>query len=73
MVAAVRLKRMMSRNMRQNFQFRRLPRWANTVFRLEPLYTRAPRMPVPGSLTENDMSDGALATPRSANSWIRWG
>ena len=70
----MRLKRMMSFNMRKNFQFSKLRRWANTLFRLEPLHSSCfPSLPAPGTFTENDMSDLAVSTPSSANRLIRFG
>ena len=59
--------------MRQKRQFSRFARCANTLFRLEPLHSMAWRWPVAGTLTENDMSDLAVATSSSLNSRIRLG
>ena len=56
-------------NMRQNLGFSRLLRCANTVLRLEPLHSKVPFFC--GTWTENDMSDLAVATSRSAKSLIK--
>ncbi len=51
----------------------RLLRWANTVERFAPLHSSARPPAAPGTCTENDMSDGAVATPSSASSAISCG
>ena len=66
---AVRLKRSTSASMRQKRGRSRFARWANTVLRSEPLHSR----PRSGTCTENDMSDGAVSTPNSANNRSRFG
>ena len=67
------LKRTMSFNIRQNAGLARLLRWAKTVLRLLPLHSSWLLEPAPGICTENDMSEGAVSTPRSANRRIRRG
>ena len=67
------LKRITSANMRQNRGLTRLLRCANTLFKSVPLHSSALPFLAPGTLTENDMSEGTVSTPRSANSLIRLG
>ena len=67
------LKRITSANMRQKRGLTRLPRCANTLFRSVPLHSRVLPFSAPGTLTENDMSDGAVSTLSSANRLIRLG
>jgi hypothetical protein len=45
----------------------RLRRCANTVLRSLPLHSTRRWPGAAGTCTENDMSDGAVATPSSAN------
>ena len=59
----------MSFNMRQKPGLTRLLRCANTVFRSQPLHSK----PVSGTCTENDISDGAVATSNSPNKRISSG
>ncbi|EWS53474.1 hypothetical protein X551_03740 [Methylibium sp. T29] len=63
---ARRLKRRMSLSIRQNRGRATFRRCANTVSRLQPLHS-SPAAPASGACTENDMSDGAVATPRASN------
>ena len=67
------LKRITSTNMRQKRGLIRLPRCANTLFRSVPLHSKVLPFRAPGTLTENDMSDGAVSTFSSANRLIRLG
>jgi len=67
------LKRMTSASMRQKRGLIRLLRWANTLFRSVPLHSKVLPFRAPGTWTENDMSEGAVSTFNSANSWIRLG
>ena len=67
------LKRNTSSNMRQNLGLTKLLRWANTLFKSVPLHSKVRPLKAPGTLTENDMSDGAVATSSSVNNWIKLG
>ena len=67
------LKRSRSRSMPQKRGLTRLLRWANTVFRLEPLHSMLRSPAKSFDCTENDMSDGAVATFNSARSAIKFG
>ena len=71
MPVQMRLKRRMSRNIRQKPGRSALAGCAKTVARLAPLHSNWPR-PC-GTWTENDISDLALGTPSSANSLISCG
>ena len=67
------LKRITSVNMRQKRGLTKLARCANTLFRSVPLHSSVLPLSAPGTWTENDMSDGAVSTPSSANRLIRLG
>ena len=64
MAVATWLKRRISRSMRRNAGLNRFCRCANTVLRLAPFHSRR----WSGTCTENDMSDGAVSTPKASNS-----
>ena len=68
----IRLKRRMSLNMRKNRGLNRFLRWANTLLNDEPLHSSC-WPPARGTCTENDMSDLAVSTSRSANNLIKFG
>ena len=67
------LKRITSANMRQNRGLTKLLRWAKTLFRSVPLHSSVLPFTAPGTLTENDMLDGAVSTCSSANRLIKLG
>ena len=73
MSVARRLKRSTSRSMRQKRGLSRLRRWLNTALSEVPLHSRRCCPALAGTCTENDMSEGAVTTPSSANRAISCG